>query len=159
MWPVRISPVLGTDKMLTISLTTRVLGQHGSRRSATKLLHTHTHIHIYTRTCVQSRAMLNPASPIVIIIINRSLSVTFLFLWVSAKLFCFVLSEALTQTKTKVQIFHHRSQVCLGRPGCRLQFLGAGDMQACRAREWSWDLTVRATWPNNFKQLRLVAAR
>jgi len=27
------------------------------------------------------------------------------------------------------------SQVCLGRPGRRLQFLGAGDMQACRARE------------------------
>jgi len=26
------------------------------------------------------------------------------------------------------------SQVCLGRPGRRLQFLGAGDMQACRAR-------------------------
>jgi len=32
------------------------------------------------------------------------------------------------------------SQVCLGRPGRRLQFLGAGgDMQACRAREWSWE--------------------
>ena len=27
------------------------------------------------------------------------------------------------------------SQVCLGRPGRRLQFLGLGDMQACRARE------------------------
>ena len=27
------------------------------------------------------------------------------------------------------------SQVCLGRPGCRLQFLGAGDVQACRKRE------------------------
>jgi len=32
-----------------------------------------------------------------IIIINRSLSVTLLFLWVSAKLFCFELSEALTR--------------------------------------------------------------
>ena len=42
------------------------------------------------------------------------------------------------------------SQVCLGRPGRHLQFLGAGDMQACRAREWSWDLSARATWPNNF---------
>jgi len=31
------------------------------------------------------------------IIINRSLSVTLLFLWVSAKLFCFELSEALTR--------------------------------------------------------------
>ena len=30
------------------------------------------------------------------------------------------------------------SQVCLGRPGRRLQFLGVGDMQACRALEWSW---------------------
>ena len=30
-------------------------------------------------------------------IINRSLSVTLLFLWVSAKLFCFALSEALTR--------------------------------------------------------------
>ena len=27
------------------------------------------------------------------------------------------------------------SQVCLGRPGGRLQFLAAGDMQACRARD------------------------
>ena len=27
------------------------------------------------------------------------------------------------------------SQVCLGQHGRRLQFLGAGDMQACRARE------------------------
>jgi len=45
------------------------------------------------------------------------------------------------------------SQVCLGRPGRRLQFLGAGDMQACRAREWSWDLSARATWPNNFRHL------
>ena len=33
----------------------------------------------------------------IIIIINRSLSVTLLFLWVSAKLFCFELSEALTR--------------------------------------------------------------
>jgi len=45
------------------------------------------------------------------------------------------------------------SQVCLGRPGRRLQFLGAGDMQACRAREWSWDLSARAMWPNNFRRL------
>ena len=45
------------------------------------------------------------------------------------------------------------SQVCLGRPGRRLQFLGAGDMQACRAREWYWDLSARATWPNNFRRL------
>ena len=27
------------------------------------------------------------------------------------------------------------SQVCLGRPGRRLQFLGAGDMHVCRAQE------------------------
>jgi len=40
-----------------------------------------------------------------IIIINRSLSVTLLFLWVSAKLFCFVLSEALIKL---AQIFLHR---------------------------------------------------
>ena len=45
------------------------------------------------------------------------------------------------------------SQVCLGRPGRRLQFLGAGNMQGCRAREWSWDLSARATWPNNFRRL------
>jgi len=38
------------------------------------------------------------------------------------------------------------SQVCLGRPGCRLQFLGEGDMQACRAHDW---LRWLATWPNN----------
>ena len=38
------------------------------------------------------------------------------------------------------------SQVCLGRPGHRLQFLGAGDMQACRAREWSWDLSISASF-------------
>ena len=45
------------------------------------------------------------------------------------------------------------SQVCLRRPGRRLQFLGAGDMQACRAQEWSWDLSARTTWPNNFRFL------
>jgi len=41
--------------------STRVLGQQRSRRSAAKLLHTHTHVHkdVY----VQSRALLNPASP------------------------------------------------------------------------------------------------
>ena len=44
------------------------------------------------------------------------------------------------------------SQVCLGRPGRRLQFLGAGDMQAGWAREWSCDLSSRATWPNNFRR-------
>jgi len=38
---------------------TRVLEQHGSRRSAAKLLYTHT----YTRTYIQSRTLLNPASP------------------------------------------------------------------------------------------------
>ena len=36
-----------------------------------------------------------------------------------------------------------------GRPGRRLHFLGVGDLQACRAREWSWNLSARATWPNN----------
>ena len=45
------------------------------------------------------------------------------------------------------------SQVCLGRPGRRLQFLGVGDMQAYRAREWSWDFSAHATWPNNLKRL------
>ena len=41
--------------------------------------------------------------------INRSLSVTLLFLWVSAKLFCFVLSEPWSETKIKLaQIFLHR---------------------------------------------------
>ena len=41
-----------------------------------------------------------------------------------------------------------------GRPGCRLQFLGAGDMQACRAPEWSWDLyNARAMWLNSFRRL------
>jgi len=46
-----------------------------------------------------------------------------------------------------------RSQVCLGRPGRRLQFL-----QACGAREWSCDLSARVTWPNNFRCLvRTVA--
>ena len=45
------------------------------------------------------------------------------------------------------------SQVCLEQPGRRLQFLGAGDMQVCRARKWSWDLSARATWPNNFRRL------
>ena len=45
------------------------------------------------------------------------------------------------------------SQVCLGRPGRHLQFLGVGDMQASRAREWSCDLSTRATWPNNFRRL------
>ena len=44
-------------------------------------------------------------------------------------------------------------QVCLGRPGRRLQFLGVGNMQACRAREWSWDFSTRATWPNNLRRL------
>jgi len=41
------------------------------------------------------------------------------------------------------------------KTGRRFQFLGAGDkkMQARRAREWSWDLSARATWPNNFRRL------
>jgi len=67
---------------------------------------------------------------------------------------CSVLSSPKPWRKAKIklaQIFLAiLSQVCLGRPGRRLQFLRAGDMQACRAREWSWDLSAQATWPNNF---------
>jgi len=45
------------------------------------------------------------------------------------------------------------SQVCLGRPRRRFQFLGLCHMHVLRAREWSWDLSARATWPNILKRL------
>ena len=45
------------------------------------------------------------------------------------------------------------SQVCLGRPRRRFQFLGLCHMRALRAREWSWDLSARATWPNSLRRL------
>jgi len=70
-----------------------------------------------------------------------------------------VLFWALRSPDARPRLNWHRSsstvlsQVCLGRPGRCLQFLGAGDMQACRAREWSWDLSARATWPNYFRCL------
>ena len=57
-------------------------------------------------------------------------------------------SPRLNWRRSSSTVFSH---VCLGLPGRRLQFLGVGDMQACRAREWSWDLSARATWPNNFR--------
>ena len=45
------------------------------------------------------------------------------------------------------------SQVCLGRPRRRFQFLGLCHMHALRAQEWSWDLSARATWPNSLRRL------
>ena len=95
------------------------------------------------------------SGPSFIIIINRSLLVTLLFLWVSAKLFCWALRSPDARPKLNWRRSSSTvlSQACLGRPGRRLQFLGAGDMQACRAREWSWDLWAQATWPKKFRRL------
>ena len=45
------------------------------------------------------------------------------------------------------------SQVCLGRPRRRFQFLGVCHMHVRRALEWSWDLSARATWPNSLRRL------
>jgi len=95
-------------------------------------------------------------------IISGSLSVTLLFLWVSANfflLFCALRSpDARPRLNWRRSFSTVLSQVCLGLPGRRLQLIGAGDMQACRAREWSWDLSALATWPNNFWRLvRTVA--
>jgi len=98
-------------------------------------------------------------------LINRSLSVTLLNVAVPVSVRQAVLFWALRSPDARPRLNWRRSyssvlsQVCLGRPpGRRLQFLGAGDMQACRAREWSWDLSARATWPNNFRRLiRIVS--
>jgi len=68
--------------------------------------------------------------------------------------FCALLSPDARPKLKLAQIFPTvLSQVWLGRPERSLQFLGVGDMQACRAREWPWDLSVRATWPNNLRRL------
>jgi len=88
-----------------------------------------------------------PLNPFINQSINRSLSVTLLFLWVSTKLFCFVLSEALTRVQDWIGTdLPPPSSARYVLDDLDLQFLGAGDMQACRARKWSWDLSARAMW-------------
>ena len=78
------------------------------------------------------------------LIINQSLSVTLLFLWVSAKLFCFVLSEALTRDQDWIG-------ADLPPPSLAryvlddLELLGVGNMQAWIAREWCWEFVTLKT--------------
>ena len=79
---------------------------------------------------------------------------------------CSVLWTSQPWRETKIelaQIFLHHPQPGMSwTPGRCLQFLGVGDMQACRSREWSWDycLPGSLTWPNNLRCLvRTVEVR
>ena len=51
-------------------------------------------------------------------------------------------------------------QVCLGLPVLRHQSLGGPQMQARRAREWSWPVLTRHRWPKKDKhRWRIVSDR
>ena len=75
---------------------------------------------------------------------------------------CFVPFRALTQVQdwigADLPSSTILSQVRLGRTGRRLQFLGVGNMQACRAREWSNEL-IGKNWRKHFLQSKCLEPR